>query len=119
MNDFKKSRSSSRGPAGRDFDDRKEMHKTNCSKCRTQCEVPFKPNGKKPVFCSNCYVRDEAQQSGGGSFEKRSYGPERSFSRESAAPSADTIRIAAIQKELNVVHAKLDTLIANLAAASR
>ncbi|MBI5754141.1 hypothetical protein HZA40_03305 [Candidatus Peregrinibacteria bacterium] len=54
-----------------------EMHQTTCSECGKSCEVPFRPSGTKPVFCSNCFkgknndgdrgVRD----SGGG---RRSYG---------------------------------------------
>lgn len=32
-----------------------EMFKAKCSDCGNACEVPFKPNGKKPVLCSHCY----------------------------------------------------------------
>ncbi len=35
-----------------------EMHSATCDSCNKRCEVPFKPNGKKPVFCSNCFVKD-------------------------------------------------------------
>ena len=31
------------------------MHKAICSECGTKCELPFKPTGEKPVFCSNCF----------------------------------------------------------------
>jgi CxxC-x17-CxxC domain-containing protein len=31
------------------------MHKTICSNCGKECEVPFKPNGTKPVFCRECF----------------------------------------------------------------
>ncbi len=33
-----------------------QMHKAICSKCGSQCEVPFKPRGDKPVFCNNCFA---------------------------------------------------------------
>ena len=39
------------------------MHKAVCSKCGDDCEIPFKPTGNRPVFCSNCF----AQQNEGGS----------------------------------------------------
>ncbi|MDP3975642.1 MAG: hypothetical protein Q8P95_01880 [bacterium] len=45
---------------GGDFD--RQMHKTNCAECGDSCEVPFKPNGKKPVYCKKCFERQ-----GGGS----------------------------------------------------
>jgi CxxC-x17-CxxC domain-containing protein len=35
----------------------REMHKTVCSKCQKECEVPFKPTEGKPVFCKECYVK--------------------------------------------------------------
>ena len=31
------------------------MHKAICSDCGKECEVPFKPNGSKPVFCRDCF----------------------------------------------------------------
>ncbi|MFH1450777.1 MAG: CxxC-x17-CxxC domain-containing protein [archaeon] len=31
------------------------MHKTTCAKCKQECEVPFKPDGSRPVYCKNCY----------------------------------------------------------------
>lgn len=149
MKDFKKSARSSAGPrtggfsrggssrpsfgargasagyraardASRGFDVPKEMHQATCNKCREACEVPFRPNGKKPVYCRNCFVRDDAPQ---GGFEKRGFdarGDSRSFGAErferSSVPSqpASDPRIAAIQKELSQVHALLEELIANV-----
>jgi CxxC-x17-CxxC domain-containing protein len=35
--------------------ERPEMFKATCSECGQRCEVPFKPSGDKPVFCSNCF----------------------------------------------------------------
>lgn len=26
-----------------------------CAKCGSNCQVPFKPNGRKPVHCSKCF----------------------------------------------------------------
>lgn len=53
----------------RDRNERPIRHRAICSGCNAPCEVPFKPNGRKPVFCSDCFQREE----GGGdrrSFEK-------------------------------------------------
>lgn len=35
--------------------DKPTMHKVICSECGKDCEVPFKPTGDKPVFCSDCF----------------------------------------------------------------
>ncbi len=35
--------------------DRPSMHRAVCADCGKDCEVPFKPTGDKPVYCSNCF----------------------------------------------------------------
>lgn len=42
----------------RGSEDRPQMHKAVCSKCGNECEVPFKPTGDRPVFCSQCFERN-------------------------------------------------------------
>lgn len=37
----------------------KRMHKATCAECGNECEVPFKPSGDKPVYCSNCFGKDD------------------------------------------------------------
>ncbi|MDB5245258.1 MAG: hypothetical protein JWN90_363 [Parcubacteria group bacterium] len=104
-----------------------ESFKTTCSKCSKACEVPFKPNGKKPVFCRDCFVRDDAPRGNDSSYEKRSYGSDRGNDRGSdRAPErsyakpvvSEDPRIGAMQKELATVHAKLDMLIGTLQGAA-
>ena len=51
---------SNRGGSAGNYD-RPEMHKAVCAECGRECEVPFKPNGSRPIYCSSCF---EAQ--GGG-----------------------------------------------------
>ena len=152
MNDFKKnykpggarqggfSRPSFGGGArkfsggGREFSGSTETFKATCSKCNKGCEVPFRPNGKKPVFCKDCFVRDDArdERPSRGGFEKRSYGNDRP-QRDSYAPSrpdrddrsfapapkpVEDPRIGAMQRELTVVHDKLDLLIQKLESSA-
>jgi CxxC-x17-CxxC domain-containing protein len=49
-------RSSGRGFGGRDSR-RSEMHQAICADCGRSCEVPFKPSGDKPVYCSECFKK--------------------------------------------------------------
>ncbi len=37
----------------------KRMFNVTCAKCGNDCEVPFKPTGNKPVYCSNCFRKDD------------------------------------------------------------
>ena len=57
---FRSGRDSGRG-FGRD-DRRPSMHKAVCDACKKDCEVPFRPSGDKPIFCSDCLEK----QGGGG-----------------------------------------------------
>ena len=33
----------------------REMHKVTCADCGQETEVPFKPDGERPVYCRECY----------------------------------------------------------------
>ncbi|HUU77482.1 MAG TPA: CxxC-x17-CxxC domain-containing protein [candidate division Zixibacteria bacterium] len=33
----------------------REMHQVQCADCGQQTEVPFKPDGERPVYCQDCY----------------------------------------------------------------
>jgi len=36
---------------------RPTMFKATCSECGDECQLPFKPSGERPVFCSNCFAK--------------------------------------------------------------
>lgn len=33
----------------------REMHKAVCADCGKECEVPFKPDQDRPVYCRDCF----------------------------------------------------------------
>jgi len=35
----------------------REMHKAVCSDCGQECEVPFKPDPDRPVYCRDCWAK--------------------------------------------------------------
>ena len=39
------------------------MHEATCDRCGNKCEVPFKPTGNKPVYCSDCFRKNEYSDS--------------------------------------------------------
>jgi len=47
----------SRGP--------REMHPATCAQCGKETEVPFRPSGDRPVYCSDCFSKRPQQSSGG------------------------------------------------------
>lgn len=39
-------------------DSRQQMHDAICSKCSKRCQVPFRPTGERPIFCSDCFEKE-------------------------------------------------------------
>jgi CxxC-x17-CxxC domain-containing protein len=104
-------------PFKKDFGGPKELHDATCAKCNKMCQVPFKPNGRKPIFCSDCFVRDENPE-GGSPYEKRSFEKRPYFKEEREerrAPYANdrsTDRgMSEIATELKAVNAKLGLIL--------
>lgn len=67
------------------------MHRATCDECGNSCQVPFKPMGSKPVYCSDCFKamnggeRPERRDSrdSGKSFGNKSFGGPKSFGNKS------------------------------------
>ena len=39
------------------YREEREMHKVTCAECGKETEVPFKPDGTRPVYCRDCYQK--------------------------------------------------------------
>ena len=44
----------------------REMHAVVCAQCGKDTEVPFRPTGERPVYCSDCYRQQGGRGGGGG-----------------------------------------------------
>ena len=44
-------------------DSERIMHDATCDKCGKRCKLPFRPSGGKPVYCSECFKRNEYMES--------------------------------------------------------
>lgn len=86
------------------------MFKATCDSCQQTCMVPFKPNGSKPVFCRECFKKDE---------NAPSYAParERSFDRPSFDRPAPSAGNAKMEAQLSRIEEKLDELLEALSEA--
>jgi CxxC-x17-CxxC domain-containing protein len=45
----------------------RQMYPAVCAQCGKDTEVPFKPSGDRPVYCSDCYKEHSSSRSSGGS----------------------------------------------------
>ena len=74
---------------GRD-EERRTSFRATCDDCGSSCEVPFKPTGSKPVYCSNCFAKqggNEGRSSSFGGERPKRYNSERSSSFGGDRPS--------------------------------
>ncbi len=66
---------SGRSSGGYGNGEQREMHDATCNECGNSCQVPFRPNGRKPVYCTNCFKRDgdmaERRPQGGNDYNDR------------------------------------------------
>lgn len=67
-----------------------QLYPATCAQCGDACEVPFKPNNKKPVFCRAC-------------FKKEDQGDYRKPDRQQPGTSSS--------RELEQINRKLDTIL--------
>ena len=51
----RQARKAERGGGGGGYGAR-EMHAVVCSNCGKETEVPFRPRGDRPVYCSECFA---------------------------------------------------------------
>jgi CxxC-x17-CxxC domain-containing protein len=70
-------------------------HDATCADCGKLCKVPFKPNGKKPVYCINC-------------FKKEGNAPEKTGYREASTDHGAGARV--LETQLKAINAKLDAI---------
>ncbi len=81
------------------------MHQAVCSECNKACEVPFRPSGDKPIYCSDCFSAkrggEAPREPRGGSFSG-DRAPRRDF-----APRGDN----EVKKQLEFLGMKIDRLV--------
>lgn len=93
------------------FEGPKAMYTATCAKCGKTCEVPFRPNGAKPVYCNDCFVRDD-------SAPRRDFAPRPQFQHQAPAPRNDQA-FNDLKSELRLVNSNLERLISLMTAAKQ
>lgn len=104
---WRSDRGGDRGGRGGFGGGRPQMHSATCVECGQECEVPFKPNGLKPIFCSDCF--------------KNNGGPDRSndrprfdkpaYDQPKSAPAKDQYK-----EQFDMLNVKLDYILKALSA---
>ncbi len=118
-----------------------ELFDAICSRCGKPTLVPFRPNGKKPIFCRDCFSRENHEQEKMGGPKdfppRRDERPHEKFDRPHDRPfdkhrgnrddrpprpehhrefsptprPSADVQISAMQKEIREMSAKLDQIL--------
>ncbi len=94
---------------------RSEMHAATCSECGNACEVPFRPTGARPIFCSNCFGKQKSQEGksfGGGSRERSFDRPRFENKRPDfrTAPAQDNKALNELKQQMEIMNNKLERI---------
>lgn len=84
------------------------MHKAVCDECNKSCEVPFRPSGDKPVYCSDCFSgkRDDGERAPRRDFNE----PKNNFNSKPAQSFTKPEGQDEIKKQLNEINSKIANL---------
>ncbi|MEK7608238.1 MAG: CxxC-x17-CxxC domain-containing protein [Patescibacteria group bacterium] len=96
-----------RRPGGSGFD--KKMYPAICAECGNKCEVPFRPNGRKPVYCLNCFGKNERGESRPlptNDFRERTPSSPATFK-----PQNEDRRLDDIKRQLDTIYSKLENIL--------
>jgi CxxC-x17-CxxC domain-containing protein len=76
-----------------------------CSNCGKKCQVPFRPDGQKPVYCKDCFGTPREALAG-----KKKFSPSpASFSASAGAAGGKSI--ADLTRQIAAMNAKIDTML--------
>lgn len=101
------------GDRGGDRGSRPDMHKAICDECKKSCEVPFRPTGDKPIFCSDCFrdKRGGDSQRGGDRGLKSRFESKQTYSGDAGKEAIN------YKAQFEVLNTKLDRIIKALGPA--
>jgi CxxC-x17-CxxC domain-containing protein len=137
MNNFRKphgnggregGRFSNHGPARPSFEQRPartrfggprpegvELFDAICAKCGNACQVPFRPNGQKPVYCRACFGNPQ-NAAGKENFIRRDASAKPFEPRE---PRPENRELVDLKQQMNAMQAKIDSILRIVETMSR
>ncbi len=87
-----------------------QMFQATCAQCGKVCEVPFKPNGKKPVYCNDCFGKPTPSEG----FARKEYTPKPEYKKPFQTHDTnryDNHNNDDMKRSLEAINTKLDKLI--------
>lgn len=98
------------------------LYAATCTTCGKSCEVPFRPDGKKPVLCRDCFaVKNESPTNSAGNRER--FTSNEMAGRKYELPAVPRTSISPdyqlLVKQLGVVEDKVNQILALIKASEK
>ncbi len=87
---------------------RSPLHKATCTSCGESCEVPFKPQGGKPVLCNACFKRPDGAAPRRNPIERNEFAPKSGFTPRAA--ESPTRQFETLNAKLDEILRRLDSI---------
>ncbi len=100
----------------------REMFDATCAECGNNCKIPFMPRQGKPVYCSNCFEKVEADRDRDGEgraprsnnfdhprFDRPNFDKPNFVRRDK--PAAPTVNLYEVNQKLDALSEKLDQVL--------
>ena len=99
------------------------LYNATCTTCGKSCEVPFRPDGKKPVLCRDCFAAKNESPTNSASPRDR-FTPNEMVGRKPerpayASPAPQTADYSKLAKQLAVVEDKLNQILTLIQASEK
>ncbi|HEY5220699.1 MAG TPA: CxxC-x17-CxxC domain-containing protein [Candidatus Paceibacterota bacterium] len=77
-----------------------------CSNCGKRCQVPFRPDGTKPVYCKDCFGTPREALAG-----KKKFSASAGSAFSAPASAAGGKSIADLTRQIAAMNTKIDTML--------
>jgi CxxC-x17-CxxC domain-containing protein len=94
-----------------------EMFKAECSTCHKTCSLPFKPSTDKPVYCSDCFAKKNADREreegrpGSGRNEYTKPPRDERSPRHDRPQTQPNFELSAMKRQLETIEARLNRIL--------
>lgn len=100
------------GGGHRGGDKAPQRFQATCATCKKSCEVPFRPSGDKPVYCSDCFSKkskDDSRDDRG--VHGRNERPDHAKSHRDERPSRQDTGLIDIKRQLTAIESRLNRIL--------
>ncbi len=95
----------------------RKLYSAFCSVCGAQCQVPFRPDGSRPIYCRDCFRKQDSGGGGREEFRREERVPRRLYPRREGRPIPSGPDQSDLVRLLEKIDGKLDRILEALGSS--